>query len=347
MWCMYHGKLPAGDMTVPRALSLARLADAYAIENVLLAATQWLNQQASLTCDDALSMVSAPYGVCERLQERALDRFREQLGDLDLAMNITWWRGKLMALPEAALIALLSDDRLAVAAESTVAATAVYWSEQQGLETVPDAVAGCIRLRQLHPAGFIATVAQYFPQWTPRMLALLWQSIAPTTWTSLELFDEVPQVLLDTSDGLRRASCISAAKVKATVSLSAIQARMSRIEPKGGIIRDQRPTPRYYGGYWWNADFALCFTNPGVCSVDVIVSTANGDIGDYMCACVQFLCNGRAATDKLVRCEELHSGFQVFSNFFDIELKDGRTDSLEKWANKSGDISIEVIIQLR
>ncbi|KAG5185793.1 hypothetical protein JKP88DRAFT_254796 [Tribonema minus] len=83
-------------------------------------------------------------------------------------------RSKLAALPKGAPVALLSSNKLAVAAESTVAAAVaavVYWAAEEGLMTVPDTVVGCIWLRQLD-AGFTADAGS-LAQSTSRAVAAL------------------------------------------------------------------------------------------------------------------------------------------------------------------------------
>eukprot|EP00611_Tribonema_gayanum_P024502 TRINITY_DN5423_c0_g6_i1.p3 TRINITY_DN5423_c0_g6~~TRINITY_DN5423_c0_g6_i1.p3 ORF type:complete len:161 (-),score=45.27 TRINITY_DN5423_c0_g6_i1:646-1128(-) len=160
---MYHGKLPAEDMTVERALAIARLADAYVVKIMLCAATEWLNQQASLVWDDALRVCHAPVSVRDRLDlGKATMAMLERAGDLEVAINDEQVRKQLVKLPETALVALLSDDRLAVAAESTVVVLTIKWTRQHRLAKVPDEVANCIRLKHLN-TGFLAGVTHFFP----------------------------------------------------------------------------------------------------------------------------------------------------------------------------------------
>ncbi|KAG5175906.1 hypothetical protein JKP88DRAFT_283272 [Tribonema minus] len=171
LWGMYQVKLPAENMTVERALAIARLADAYFDETVLCAATAWINEQASLTWDDALRVCEAPVSVRDRLDLRKAQTTM-------LGRQGTW-----------------NDDRLAVAAESTVVALTMQWAEQHKLATVPDAVACCIRLKHLQ-CGYIAGVTRWFPQWTVEVVALLSAGQAsPAAWSDVRQMENSPQAL--------------------------------------------------------------------------------------------------------------------------------------------------------
>eukprot|EP00611_Tribonema_gayanum_P024501 TRINITY_DN5423_c0_g5_i1.p1 TRINITY_DN5423_c0_g5~~TRINITY_DN5423_c0_g5_i1.p1 ORF type:complete len:140 (-),score=31.25 TRINITY_DN5423_c0_g5_i1:487-906(-) len=133
-------------------------------------------------------------------------------GDLEVAMNDQQVHKQLLELPETALVALLSDDRLAVAAESMVVALTMQWAEQHELATVPDAVACCIRLKHLQ-CGYIAGVTRWFPQWTVEVVALLSAGQAsPAAWRDVRQMENSPQVFVGTSELERPKSPIQAAE---------------------------------------------------------------------------------------------------------------------------------------
>eukprot|EP00611_Tribonema_gayanum_P031333 TRINITY_DN9032_c0_g1_i1.p1 TRINITY_DN9032_c0_g1~~TRINITY_DN9032_c0_g1_i1.p1 ORF type:complete len:280 (-),score=29.50 TRINITY_DN9032_c0_g1_i1:403-1242(-) len=238
MWGMYNGKLPTTDMTVERALLIARLADAYAIEIVLCAATAWLNQQANLAWEDVLRIFEAPASVRSRLElQKAQTAILERAGDLKVAMNDVQVRKQLIEMPAPALVALLSDDRLAVAAESTAVALAIRWAQWHGLATAPDAVSSCIRLNHLD-GGFLAGVAHLFPLWTCQVLALLSVGKAsPSAWRQVLASRNMPRALAGTSEHERPKTSVTAAKFKAVLPLTdlagafakAVRARETRV----------------------------------------------------------------------------------------------------------------------
>ncbi|KAG5185790.1 hypothetical protein JKP88DRAFT_289051 [Tribonema minus] len=237
MWAIYHGKLPREDMTVRRALLIAQQADAYAVHTVLFFATRWLNQQQHFSWDEAVRIFRAPPSIRERLQlGRATDALLRRLGDLEAAMNDEHLRDRLASLPEAALAALLSDDRLAVADESSVVAAILLWTNDQALATAPDAVAACVRLTHLDP-GYLAAVTAFFPQWTPQVLALLWKcAVRPQAWQALCEQDGSPPVLRATSRQRRARSLTAAAELQVRVSLRELE------QAYRGAARDGRAT---------------------------------------------------------------------------------------------------------
>eukprot|EP00611_Tribonema_gayanum_P024499 TRINITY_DN5423_c0_g3_i1.p1 TRINITY_DN5423_c0_g3~~TRINITY_DN5423_c0_g3_i1.p1 ORF type:complete len:395 (-),score=76.55 TRINITY_DN5423_c0_g3_i1:57-1241(-) len=351
MRSMYHGKLPTEDMTVERVLLIARLADAYAVEIVLCAATEWLNQQAGLAWDDALRIFEAPASVRDRVDlNKAQTAMLERAGDLEEAMNDKQVRKQLIELPESAFVALLSDDRLAVAAESTVVALTIRWAQQHGRETVPDAVATCIRLKHLD-MGFLAGVAHFFPLWTPRALALLFAGKASlSAWQEVQKLKTVPQVLKGTNELERPKSSMIAAEFKAVMPLSdlakAFNEAVEKLAPQFMALEGEV----YNAGYGW----ALCVTifpmeppHSRFCTgvyllqrVDASKSMETRILRSYTITCV-----AKNETNNIVRSAESNEAVvspQGWCNFFEMILDSWHAESFEKWADDAGNLNFSV-----
>ncbi|KAG5178577.1 hypothetical protein JKP88DRAFT_241947 [Tribonema minus] len=355
-WGMYHGgKLPAEDMTVGRALAIARLADAYVVNIVLWAAIEWLNQQASLAWDDALRVCHAPVSVRDRLDlGKATTAMLERAGDLEVAMNDEQVRTQLIELPETALVALLSDERLAVAAESTVVALTIKWAQQRRLAKVPDQMANCIRLKHLH-SGYLAGVTHFFPRWTADVVALVCVGKhLSSAWQDVRTMLNAPQVLVRASQLERPKSSITAAKFKVVMSLINVAAAFGNAVEKQFIQEVLTSSGTYYGGYCWRLE-ATVRPDPDASShyfVDVhILQTvsANSSTGGFVERNIAVACTAKDhAHNKEFSTQKGTAGNLGWgwTDFFEISLAAWDSNVFERCADDAGNLNFEVCAEL-
>ncbi|KAG5178576.1 hypothetical protein JKP88DRAFT_329138 [Tribonema minus] len=355
LWGMYHGKLPAEDMTVERALAIARLADAYVVKIMLCAATEWLNQQASLARDDALRVYEAPDSVRDRVDLRkAQTALLERAGDLEVAMNDQQVRRQLIRLPETALVALLRNDGLAVAAESTVVVLTTKWARQHRLAKVPDEVANCIRLKHLN-TGFLAGVTHFFPQWTPAVLALLCSGKAsPSAWQEVRKMENLPQALAGTRELERPKSSITAAKFKVVMSLNDVAAACGKAVEKRSSKHVPTSGSMYYGGYRWyvvaKVDARLEIAYGFRMALYVHQTTgAKSPVAGYIMRKVIVTCTAKDWTNDIMRSVQKGTADNRrwgWSNFFRVGLAAGDLNAFECWADDAGNLNFDVCAEL-
>ncbi|KAG5185771.1 hypothetical protein JKP88DRAFT_254772 [Tribonema minus] len=358
MWGMYHGKVPAEDMTVERALLIARTANAHAVEIVLCAATAWLNQQASLAWDDVLRLCDTPATVRDRLDfKNAQAAMLQRAGDLEVAMNDEQLRKQLIELPEAAMVTLLSDDRLAVAAESTIVALAIRWAQHHGWASVPDAVASCVRLRYLD-IGFLAGTAHFFPLWTPYAIALLSVGqTSPSAWQHLRKMGSVPQILAKSNELERPKSSISALHFKAVVPINELAVAFSNAVRERGT-KDVLPRGGgYFAGYSWYLvpDISAVSMNPCRYTAGVFLfqsKDANGCTTGFCKHKFAVPCIANDQTNTIERAfdDVTHRDSAACGspNFFGLSLDSDAWDATHfgRWTDDAGNLTFDVRIEV-
>ncbi|KAG5176049.1 hypothetical protein JKP88DRAFT_249737 [Tribonema minus] len=251
-------------MSAHGALAIAQVARAYGADRALIAAANWLDAHRCQPSrdndsdsdggggggggawDDALALFAAPPAVRQCLsaetRRAALRALLARVGDLELVLNGSEGgaaRAALAALPEDALIALLSADELAVAAESTVAAAALLWARAHRLNAVPNGVAGCVRLKALRPE-FAAGVTCAFPQWSARVFALLMTCESCEALGACGHLAHANDEVRDHLNGrARTASVVRSARFRAIVPLDDVAAAFGRCM-ETGVVQDIR-----------------------------------------------------------------------------------------------------------
>ncbi|KAG5178252.1 hypothetical protein JKP88DRAFT_248144 [Tribonema minus] len=304
---------------------------------------------------------SKPLPAFSRMQLKGIvAAMLEKAGDLEVAMNDDKLREQLALLPESALVALLSDDRLAVAAESTVVAVALQWAKQRGQPTVPDAIANCIRLKHLEP-GFAAGIAHFFPQWTQRVLSLVFAGrSSPAAWQSVRGMYNAPRLLGDANERARPGSAVVAANFKCVLLLRDLAAVFEHsIRHRSFDMRHALEGGAHYGGFVWLAFVAVhpaAGTSAQAGSFTVAVGVAQEVygapkcVGGYIDLAITVTCAGNGNCDAL--CEHTRGGMSVgdafaVTGFFGFSLHAWDSKQFARWADGAGNLNFEVEVEMQ
>jgi hypothetical protein len=353
---MYNKRQLPADITPTSALEIAVAAERFQAIKIRDAVLEWLRGQ-EFNWEDAVRFYALAPALRESwcaLAGKALAALQREAGDLEVALNDSDVRAKLLALPEAGIIALLSSDDTQVASEATAAAVAVQWSATAGKDTVPDAVAYCVRVAHV-PDAYIAAVSAFFPQWTTAALALVRVCKAYARALAEAIAQKLEPLVCNTSFKQRALSPVTSAHGVQKVRLADIESTFNI--SKGMSLDCSNKVPaqtshQFFGGWL----FSLCCTfnragsTPGAAPLLVAVSAVAAAAPAKQQPRHTFIkrrCTASCA-DTLGRAiKERTATFDVTSNrrcgwadFFDVSaLSAWDASKFAPWVDAAGDIT--------
>ncbi|KAG5179078.1 hypothetical protein JKP88DRAFT_247713 [Tribonema minus] len=119
------------------------------------------------------------------------------------------------------------------------------------MTTVPNPIAACIRIAYVE-AGFMAGVAQFFPQWTPATMALLSMCQADDSkWHTVQATSSCPELIRQASSVPRPPSSLPGVDFEVSVSMDFIAAAFRTAEERRHRHIAAVDGGQYCGGYQW------------------------------------------------------------------------------------------------